>query len=289
MATLKDIQIRITSIKNTQQITRAMKLVSASKMKRAEDRIVEARPYSDKLRAIVANLAEGMESSAHPLLEKRDGGKAVIILITSDKGLCGGLNNNLCKALNQHLQENGSQFDSIELTTFGKKGTEFFQKTDLEISNIYRNLREEEMLRSASQKTKELIQQYSKGEYNHILLAFNRFKNVISQIPTVRNILPLEAPTEETKTAEDQAEFLFEPSTTEILNTLLPQYVENQVYTAMLDGFASEHAARMTAMDAATENAAEMIESLQLQYNRARQSAITSELIEIISGAEAAV
>ena len=145
------------------------------------------------------------------------------------------------------------------------------------------------MLRSASEKTKELIHQYTKGEYNHILLAFNRFKNVISQIPTVRNILPLEAPTEESKNAEDQAEFLFEPSPTEILNTLLPQYVENQVYTAMLDGFASEHAARMTAMDAATENAAEMIESLQLQYNRARQSAITSELIEIISGAEAAV
>jgi|SaaInl7_200m_RNA_FD_contig_61_736168_length_3373_multi_7_in_0_out_0_2 F-type H+-transporting ATPase subunit gamma len=289
MATLKDIQIRITSIQNTQQITRAMKLVSASKMKRAEDRIVQARPYSDKLRGTVSNLSQGIDPSTHPLLEQREGGKAIAILVTSDRGLCGGLNSNLCKALDQYLQENSSKYDSVELAAFGKKGAEFFQKTDFNVTTIYRNLREDEMLSAATEKTKELIQQYSKGEFNHILLAFNHFRNVISQVPTVRNILPIEASAEENESSEDQAEFIFEPSPEEILNILLPQYVENQVYTAMLDGFASEHAARMTAMDAATENAAEMIESLQLQYNRARQSAITSELIEIISGAEAAV
>lgn len=287
MATLKDIKLRMSSIQNTQQITKAMKMVSASKMKRAEDRIIAARPYSEKLRAIVSNLASGVDPSSHPLLEERKGGKAIVLLLTSDRGLCGGLNTNLCKALEKFIPDQSTKFEFVELVSFGKKGAEFFKPRELTVSETFRDLKETELANALNQRIRELIQQYNENKFNHLYLAYNRFKNVISQIVTISQVLPIVSPAPVDQGVDDDIEFSFEPSSEEILNAILPQYVENQAYTALLDNIACEHAARMTAMDSATKNAEEMLSTLQLQYNRARQAAITSELIEIISGAEA--
>lgn len=287
MATLKDIKLRMGSVKNTQQITKAMKMVAASKMKRAEDKIKAARPYSDKLFTMVSNLSSGMDDNAHPLLEHREGGKAIVVLITSDKGLCGGLNNNLCKAVNRQLSQNEQQFDEIEIVSVGRKGREYFAKQPFPIIERVADLKDEEMIIMTSDIMMKLIKKYEDREFDRLYVAFNQFKNVITQEIHVTQVLPVSHETQTTEEEEAlEQEFMLEPSKNEILNTILPQYVENQAYTAFLDNNACEHASRMTAMDAATKNAGEMLSALSLQYNRARQAAITTELTEIISGAE---
>ncbi len=275
------------SIENTQQITKAMKMVAASKMRKAEENIVQARPYSEKLKSIVSNLSHGLDQSTHPLLEQREGGKAVVLLITTDRGLCGGLNTNLCKNLQKLTPDQTNNFDVVEIIAFGKKGGDFFTNRGGNITESFRNLKEAEMASTLEQTVRNLIRQYIEGEFNHLFLAFNQFKNVVTQTATIKQVLPINPPEDETASSEDSVEFVFEPSSQGILNAILPQYIENQAYTALLDNFASEHAARMTAMDAATNNATDMLSAMRIQYNRARQAAITSELIEIISGAEA--
>jgi len=285
MATLKDIKLRMTSIENTRQITKTMKMVAASMMRKAEENVTQSQPYAEKLKSIISNLSAGQSEDAHPLLTQREGGKAVILLITTDRGLCGGLNANLCKKLNAFIPAS-SRFEVADLITFGKKGREFFSNRGGNIVKSFRDMKEKEYAETLSNKVRELIKQYIEGEFNHLFIAFNKFKNVVTQTPTIQQILPIEPPVEE-ETASEQIEFIFEPSGKEILDAILPQYVENQTYTALLNNIASEHAARMTAMDAATNNATDMLSALQIQYNRARQAAITSELIEIISGAEA--
>jgi len=287
MATLKDIKLRMISIESTQQITKAMKMVAASKMRRAEENIVRARPYSEKLRRVISNLSDGLDSSAHPLLQKRDGGKAIVLLITTDRGLCGGLNVNLCKKLERFTPDAAHPFEFAELITFGKKGREFFRTRKMTVTQSFRDLKEKEMVATLQQQMQSLIQQYVAGEFNHLFLAFNQFRNVVSQIPTISQVLPIIPPKIDAAQPEEKTEFIFEPTSHDILNTILPKYIENQAFTALLDNIASEHAARMTAMDAATNNASDMLSSLQIKYNRARQAEITSELIEIISGAEA--
>lgn len=286
MATLKDIKLRMNSIENTRQITKTMKMVAASMMRRAEENVTHAQPYAEKLKAIISNLSAGISDTAHPLLTKRDGGKAVVLLITTDRGLCGGLNANLCKKLYRFTPDDSNNFDLVELVTFGKKGTEFFRNRRGNIAESFRDMKEKEYAETLKKKVKELITQYMEGEFNHLFIAFNTFKNVVTQIPTLHQVLPIEPPQDE-EAAADPTEFLFEPSSEGILDKILPEYVENQAFTALLNNFASEHAARMTAMDAATNNATDMLSALEIQYNRARQAAITSELIEIISGAEA--
>lgn len=286
MATLKDIKLRMSSIENTRQITKTMKMVAASMMRKAEENVAQSQPYAEKLKAIISNLSAGQSNNAHPLLTQRDGGKAVVLLITSDRGLCGGLNSNLCKQLHSFTPGEGNNFDLVELVTFGKKGAEFFNSRGGNIAESFRDMKEDQYTKALEKKVKELIKQYIDGEFNHLFIAYNKFKNVVSQIPTIQQVLPIEPPIEEGAAAE-QTEFIFEPSGEEILNAILPQYVENQTYTALLNNIASEQAARMTAMDAATNNATDMLSALEIQYNRARQAAITSELIEIISGAEA--
>ncbi len=287
MATLKDIKLRMVSIENTQQITKAMKMVAASKMRKAEERVTQSRAYAEKLKAIISNLSGGLDESAHPLLTQRESGKAVVLLITTDRGLCGGLNVNLCKILHKFVPDEINKLELVELVAFGKKGNEFFSNRGGNIVESFRDMKEQEYAETLGKKIKELIKQYIDGEFNHLYVAFNQFKNVVTQIPTLQKVLPIEPPEEEESTTTDQTEFIFEPSSEGILNVILPQYVENQAFTALLNNIASEHAARMTAMDAATNNAGDMLSALGIQYNRARQAAITSELIEIISGAEA--
>ena len=291
MATLQDIKLRMGSVKNTQQITKAMKMVAASKMKRAEDKIKAARPYTDKLASMVANLSEGMDASAHPLLTNTKGGKAVVLLITSDRGLCGGLNTNLCKKLTVFMKdltniEDPNHAEEIELMTFGKKGFEFFGKRDYDISKNVKELKDDELADELVKTVELLIEGYQKGEFNSLYVAYNHFKNVITQEIRTERVLPIEAPQLEEGQTANETEYLLEPNKEAILDEMLPKYVINQAFTGLLDNQASEHASRMTAMDSASKNAGELLKSLQLQYNRARQAAITTELIEIISGAE---
>lgn len=285
MASLKDIRNRIQSVKNTQQITRAMKMVAASKLRRAQIAIEEARPYSDKLNSIVSNLSDGVDEKSHPLLSNREKGKAVILLISSDKGLCGGLNTNLFKKILRFQGEHLEEFDEISMVSLGKKSVDYFKNRDMSLEKSATDLKDEMQKVEVVEMIKELVELFTKGEINRVYLAFNRFDSVISQEPTLKKVLPIEPPADGAEKS-DKAEFVFEPSAAEILSTLLNKYVENQAYTGLLNNHASEHGSRMTAMDSATNNASDMISKLQLQYNRARQAAITTELTEIISGAE---
>ena len=286
MASLKDIRKRIDSVKRTQKTTSAMKMVSAAKLRRAEDHIREATPYAQKLKSIVSSLSNRFEGEEQDtgfgsLFRNSSGKRTGVILVTSDRGLCGGFNSNLSKALLQQLFDEG--VECAEFVIFGRKGNDFFKRTTHKILVNHTGTPPDEHLSLVRDVVGEFIQRFENDELDQVLLAYNHFVNVISQVPVIEQLLPIKPIEAETV---DEREILFEPSPEEILKTLLKKYVQNQVYVSWLDTIAGEHAARMTSMDAATKNAGEIIDKLQLHYNRTRQAAITSELIEIISGAE---
>ena len=286
MASLKDIRKRIDSVKRTQKTTSAMKMVSAAKLRRAEDHIREATPYEQKLKSIVSSLSNRFEGEEQDtgfgsLFRNSSGKRTGVILVTSDRGLCGGFNSNLSKALLQQLFDEG--VECAEFVIFGRKGNDFFKRTTHKILVNHTGTPPDEHLSLVREVVGEFTQRFEKDELDQVLLAYNHFVNVISQVPVIEQLLPIKPIEAETV---DEREILFEPSPEEILKTLLKKYVQNQVYVSWLDTIAGEHAARMTSMDAATKNAGEIIDKLQLHYNRTRQAAITSELIEIISGAE---
>ena len=286
MASLKDIRKRIDSVKRTQKTTSAMKMVSAAKLRRAEDHIREATPYAQKLKRIVSSLStrfegEEQDSGFGSLFRNSSGKRTGVILVTSDRGLCGGFNSNLSKALLQQLIDEG--VECAEFAIFGRKGNDFFKRTPHKILINHTGTPPDQHLNLVNEVVGEFSRRFENGELDQVLLAYNHFVSVISQIPVIEPLLPIKPI--ETETV-DKREILFEPSPEEILQTLLKKYVQNQVYVSWLDTIAGEHAARMTSMDAATKNAGEIIDKLQLHYNRTRQAAITGELIEIISGAE---
>ena len=286
MASLKDIRKRIDSVKRTQKTTSAMKMVSAAKLRRAEDHIREATPYAQKLKSIVSSLSnrfdgEEQDTEFGSLFRNSSGKRTGIILVTSDRGLCGGFNSNLSKALLKRL--NTEEVECAELAIFGRKGNDFFKRTSHKILVNHTGTSPEKHLSLVSDVVGEFTHRFENNELDQVLLAYNHFVSVISQIPLIEQLLPIKPLESE---IVDEREILFEPSPEEILQTLLKKYVQNQVYVSWLDTIAGEHAARMTSMDAATKNAGEIIEKLQLHYNRTRQAAITGELIEIISGAE---
>ena len=286
MASLKDIRKRIDSVKRTQKTTSAMKMVSAAKLRRAEDHIREATPYAQKLKSIVSSLSTRFESEEQDtgfgsLFRNSSGKRTGVILVTSDRGLCGGFNSNLSKALLQQLIDEG--VECAEFAIFGRKGNDLFKRTPHKILINHTGTPPDQHLNLVNEVVGEFSRRFENGELDQVLLAYNHFVSVISQIPVIEPLLPIKPI--ETETV-DKREILFEPSPEEILQTLLKKYVQNQVYVSWLDTIAGEHAARMTSMDAATKNAGEIIDKLQLHYNRTRQAAITGELIEIISGAE---
>ena len=286
MASLKDIRKRIDSVKRTQKTTSAMKMVSAAKLRRAEDHIREATPYAQKLKSIVSSLStrfegEEQDSGFGSLFRNSSGKRTGVILVTSDRGLCGGFNSNLSKALLQQLIDEG--VECAEFAIFGRKGNDFFKRTPHKILVNHAGTPPDQHLNLVNEVVGDFSRRFENGELDQVLLAYNHFVSVISQIPVIEPLLPIKPI--ETETV-DKREILFEPSPEEILQTLLKKYVQNQVYVSWLDTIAGEHAARMTSMDAATKNAGEIIDKLQLHYNRTRQAAITGELIEIISGAE---
>jgi F-type H+-transporting ATPase subunit gamma len=286
MASLKSIRKRINSVKNTRQITKAMKMVAAAKLRRAQENVLAARPYAEKLAEVLQRLAGSGGEGVGPLLRKQkpeEPGKALLIVVSSDRGLCGGFNANISKAAEAFLRENSSRFAEISLVTIGRKSHEYL-RSRASIRTNYSNILSTLNYQTAALIGQELIEGFLSEEYDAVYLLYNAFKSVLSQTITLKQLLPIQ-PAQGTE-EEFQPEALYEPSREELLTELFPKNIEVQLFHAMLESVASEHGARMTAMDSATKNANDMIGKLTLQYNRARQAAITTELMEIISGAE---
>lgn len=290
MPSLKAIKKRITSVKNTRQITKAMKMVSAAKLRRAQDAVTAARPYADKIQQVLVSLARREEQDAHPLLAQRGLGKALIVLVTSDRGLCGGFNSNVSKAVERHVRANPDGFAQIDMLLIGRKGNDYLKRRPgMNIFKVYENLlgTGQVSYAPASLIGQELVELFETEQYDAVFLAYNAFRSAISQEPRIVPLLPVLPPAEsEEESGEYLTDYLYEPSAGHVLDQLLPKYIQVQIFRAFLESVASEHGARMSAMDSASKNASEMIGKLTLQYNRARQAAITKELMEIISGAE---
>jgi len=284
MASLKSIKKRIVSVKNTRQITKAMKMVSAAKLRRAQENVVAARPYAKKLGEVLQTLSSSLEGDLHPLLEKRDAKKLLLIVLTSDRGLCGGFNSNLCKAADRYLKEKSGVYEQISVMTVGRKGYEFL-KSRYTVYKNFSNVLSKPNYQTAAMLAQEVIDGFLAGEYDQVELLYNSFRTVMTQDITFQQMLPVE-PEVKGSTEETPVEFIYEPSVGELLAEILPKNIEVQIFKAMLETVAGEHGARMTAMDSASKNANEMIGKLTLMYNRARQAAITTELMEIISGSE---
>ena len=285
MPSLIDIRRRIRSVKNTQQITKAMKMVSAAKLRRAQEHAFAARPYSALIRELLASVASRLpetDGPIHPLLDRRPENRILLLLLTGDKGLAGAFNTNLIKA--SHTFLTGHDAVRVELELVGRKGRDYYRRRDVPISGEYVNVFAKVEHRLAREIAQKAIQRFVAEEIDAVYLLYNEFKTVMSQKLVVSPVLPLAAPSE---VPAGSVEYIYEDPPESILATLLPRYVEVQIYSAMLESAAAEHAARMTAMDAATTNAAEMIDKLTLFMNRVRQASITKEIIEVVSGAAA--
>ena len=287
MANLRAIRKRIGSVKSTQQITKAMKMVSAAKLKRAQDAIVAARPYARQMREVVQAVARRAGQDAHPLLLSRETKKLGLLVITSDRGLCGGFNSNLLRAVNRFLEEKGKKGEEVVLFAVGRKARDFFRRRRIPLRKEYINILGSLSYAHAEQVAGELLEGYLAGEIDEVVIAFNEFRSAISQSVRRERLFPIAFEPAEGEAPEAGIDYLYEPSQKEILSTLLPKYVETQIFRMLLESVAGEHGARMTAMDSATNNAVDMISRLTLQMNRARQASITKELMEIIGGAEA--
>jgi len=284
MASLKSIKKRIVSVKNTRQITKAMKMVSAAKLRRAQENVVAARPYARKLGEVLQSLAANLEGDLHPLLEKRGAKTLLLIVITSDRGLCGGFNTTLCKAADRYIKEKKDSYEQVSIMAIGRKGNEFLRSRYAVYKN-YSNVLAKPNYQTAAMLAQEVIDGFVAGEYDQVELLYNSFRTVMTQDITFQQMLPI-VPEGKSDSEEPPVDFIYEPSVGELLAEILPKNIEVQIFKAMLETVAGEHGARMTAMDSASKNANEMIGKLTLQYNRARQAAITTELMEIISGSE---
>jgi len=283
MANLKSIKKRIVSVKNTRQITKAMKMVSAAKLRRAQENVVAARPYAGKLAEVLERLAQTQEADPSPLMVKRDTGRALLVVVTSDRGLCGGFNANLSKAAERFIKERKGDFKELTLMTIGRKGYEFLRNRHT-VRKHHGNIFSTLSYQTAALVAAELVEGYLADEYDEVFVIYNAFKSVMTQDITLEQLLPIVPKAGASE--EVGTEYIYEPSKAALLDELLPKHIEVQVFKALLESVASEHGARMTAMDAASKNATEMIGKLTLIYNRARQAAITTELMEIISGSE---
>jgi F-type H+-transporting ATPase subunit gamma len=286
---LKEVRNRIQSVKSTQQITKAMKMVSAAKLRRAQDAIIQMRPYARKLQEMLANIISNAEGEIKmSLATVRPVEKVLVIVITSDRGLCGGYNSNLIKLARQVIKEkysNASAKGNAELMPLGKKGYEHFSKNKFKVVEHYWNIFSDLSFENVAKAAKFAMDNFIKGNIDAVELVYSEFKNAATQKFTVEQFLPVKKA--EVKKGEVKADFIFEPDKKTLIEELMPKILNTQLYKAVLDAHASEHGARMTAMDKATENAEDLLKSLKISYNRARQAAITTELTEIVSGAAA--
>ncbi len=289
MPSLKAIRLRIASVKNTQKITRAMKLVAAARLRRAQDTMLAARPYSKRLHEVVSDLAARIAAvdpePPHPLLVKREVKNVRMVVVSSDRGLAGGYNSNLNRRTERFILDEKDKYQSIELVTVGRKAREHFRRRKVNVIKEYPGVQGDSALQRAREIAGDATTDFLDGKIDAVLVVFNEFKSAITQQVVVQQLLPLSFG--ELPPNEGRNDFEYEPSKQELLATLLPLYVEITLLQVMLEAIASEFGARMSAMDSATKNAKEMIGSLTLQFNRARQAAITKELMEIVGGAEA--
>ncbi len=284
MATLRDIKRRIASVKSTQQITKAMKLVAAAKLRRAQERILEARPYAFKMQEVLASLALRADPQSHPLLQRRESSRKILVVIAADKGLCGAFNSNIMRRSLEVLRGTAGEV-AVTLVVVGRKARDFYRRRPYTIRSEQVGFFDRLAYAHAAALGKELVNAYAAEEADEIQLVYNEFKSVTTQRVVVERLLPIEPlPPPEEFAALD---FVYEPSPEAILEGLLPKHVEVQVYRALMESLAGEYGARMTAMEAATKNASEMIDLLTLQFNKARQERITKELLEVVGGAEA--
>ena len=286
MATLKAIRKRISSVRNTQQITKAMKMVSAAKLRRAQEAAVAARPYAEKMTELLKNVAARVAIEAHPLLQTREEKKLDLVLFTSDRGLCGGYNANLIRAAEAFLRRHAPDKE-VELTLVGRKGADHFRRRRAPIADRYLNVlttAPDELAAAIGQK---LISRFINRETDAVYILYSHFRSALSQVPTLEKLLPVSLSATDDAEPQQLTEYLYEPSIEQLLASLLPRITDVAVQRALLEATASEHGARMTAMDSATSNASKMIGSLTLQMNRARQASITRELMEIVGTAEA--
>ncbi len=285
MPSTRDLRRRIRSVKGTQQITKAMKMVAAAKLRRAQQRITEARPYAETLARVLGNLAARTEHT-HPLLATRDGSRAWLVVVTSDKGLAGSFNATVLRQAERELRS--GRLGEVEVVAIGKKAADFFRSRSFSVAHSESSTMSQLTAADGTRLAEMFITAFSSGQVDSVYVLYNRFASLIRYEQALERLLPIEPPrVEEEAAAEACVDYLYEPDPASLLAELLPRHVEVQVQTALYDSAAAEQAARMTAMGAATKNAAEMIDRLTLLYNRTRQAAITKELLEIVSGANA--
>lgn len=287
MATLRDIKRRIKAVNSTSKITKAMKMVAAAKFRRAQQRMFEMRPYADRMNNILSGLAGGAEGEMHPLLAARPRRNVQILVLTSDRGLCGAFNTNILKAAARHAAELRNEGFDVTISSVGRKARDYFKRRGIELSSSWVGISGKISYTNAQEIASSIIENYTNEAVDEVILVYNEFKSVVAQKIVISRLLPL-APID---TASEESlpvyNFIYEPSKQEIFNRLVPKNVEIQIFRALLESQASEEAARMSAMENATKAANEMIGSLTLQYNKARQASITKELMDIVGGVEA--
>ena len=284
MATLRDIQRRIRSVQSTQKITKAMKLVAAAKLRRAQERLIAARPYAIKMGELLSDLVGRAEGDAHPLLARRDTGRRRLVVITADKGLCGAFNSNVLRASLAFLRETGNV--DVTLVVVGKKARDFYRRRQWQVKGEMLGFFDRLAYAHAQELASGLISEYLEGEVDEVHLIYNEFRSVAVQRVRRQQLLPIEAQAE-TPAKGPGGDYIYEPSADAILAALLPRHVMTQVFRALMESVTGEYGARMTAMESASKNAKEMIDVLTIQYNKARQERITKELLDIVGGAEA--
>ena len=287
MATGKEIRGQIKSFENTKKITKAMEMVSVSKMRKAQDRMRAARPYSDKIRNIAANLSKANPEYVHTFMKPNDGKVAGFIVVTTDKGLCGGLNTNVLRAVTVKLRELQGQGVSAEAVAIGNKGLGFLNRIGAKVVSHVTQLGDRPHLDKLIGPVKVLLDAYAEGRINAVYLSYTKFINTVKQEPVVEQLLPLKADALKADAGQHSWDYIYEPDAQSVIDELLVRYVESLIYQAVAENMASEHSARMVAMKAATDNACNVIGELKLVYNKTRQAAITKELSEIVSGAAA--
>lgn len=284
MASLRDIKTRIESVRSIQQITRAMKMVAVARLRKAQQRLIDARPYSNNMQEVLSSIVQRVNFKSHPLLAHRDSDRIGLVIVTADRGLCGSFNSNIIRRAKQFLDETDDP-SKVSLMCVGKKNYTYFKRKDNEILESYMDFYNELSFRHAVNISRKIIKFYNENKFGKLVLIYNEFKSVIQQNIIVKELLPFSK--EEFTEKESTIDYIYEPNAYSVLDSLLPKYLDVQIYRTLLESNAAEQGARMTAMGAATDNAIEMVAKYTLQYNRTRQAVITKELSEIVGGAEA--
>lgn len=290
MPSLQSLRRKIAAFKNTQKITKAMKMVAAAKLKRSQDRILAARPYAHKMRGVLSNLSQRVNRSSHPLLQKREGKKVEVLVVTSDRGLCGGFNGNIVRKSSEFVRQCEAQGLQVNLSLVGRKGRDYFRRRPWPIRQEWTGIFDKLSFEHALDIGADLTDHFVKGTYDELYVVYNEFKSAIQQRVIVEKLFPIDAQEEfgaHTSVGLSGGSYLYEPDEAALLSALIPKHFQVQTYRILLESAAAEHGARMAAMDGATRNAGQLIKKVTLYYNKTRQAAITKELMDIVGGAEA--